>query len=337
MVFPLLRRLDDAVFDRPRLIVVVDTEEEFDWSAPFDSGQRAVDNIALQPMAQAIFDRHGVVPTYAVDYAVADHLGASRLLRGMASAGCCEIGAHLHPWVTPPHGGALDTRSSFPGNLPPALERAKLAALTARIRDAFAGPPVLYKAGRYGVGAATADILGELGYRIDASIVPFTDFSRQSGPDFSARDARPFVTSGGVVALPLSVGFTGRLARRGPLLFPRISGPVGRRLRVPGVAARLGLLQRLRLTPEGHTLADMVAQTRAGLAAGQRLFMLTYHSSSLLPGATPYVRDAAGRRDFLAAIDGFCEAFLGALGGRADTPAGVVAALLGEPPLERAA
>jgi hypothetical protein len=337
MVFPPLRQLDDHVFDQPTLIVVVDTEEEFDWSAPFDPAHVSVDNIALQPMAQAILDRHGVVPTYAVDYAVAEDGAASRLLRGMAGAGCCEIGAHLHPWVTPPHGGPLDARSSYPGNLPQAVERAKLAALTARICDAFGRPPRLYKAGRYGLGPATAGILGELGYRIDASIVPFTDFSREAGPDFSTRDARPFVTSGGVVALPLSVGFTGRLARRGPRLFPHLSGRFARRLHVPGVAARLGLLQRLRLTPEGHTLAEMIAQTRAGLAAGQRLFMLTYHSSSLLPGATPYVRDAMARREFLGAIDGFCEIFLGLLGGRADTPAGVAAALLGEPALEQAA
>ena len=48
------------------------------------------------------------------------------------------------------------------------------------------------------------------------------------------------------------------------------------------------LVERLRLTPEGLTLADMKRQTRAALARGERYFMLTYHSSTLLPGVTPY-------------------------------------------------
>ena len=86
---------------------------------------------------------------------------------------------------------------------------------------------------------------------------------------------------------------------------------------MPAIAARGGLLERLRLSPEGHTLADMIRQTRAALAAGERLFMLTYHSSSLLPGAAPYVRSAGDRDRFLAALDGYIAFFLNECGGRA--------------------
>jgi len=87
----------------------------------------------------------------------------------------------------------------------------------------------------------------------------------------------------------------GRLARRGANLYSVLSSPCGMTLHLPGIAARLGLLERIRLSPEGHSLDDMRRLTRAALARGQRFFMLTYHSSSLLPGATPYVRDAADR------------------------------------------
>src|SRR3546814_4149526 len=47
------------------------------------------------------------------------------------------------------------------GNLPPELEHAKLAALTEAIAGAFGARPVVYKAGRYGVGPATAGIRSE--------------------------------------------------------------------------------------------------------------------------------------------------------------------------------
>ena len=315
----------------PTLVVVVDTEEEFDWTAPFDPAGTAVTNIACQPLAQRIFDAHGVVPTYVVDYPVAAAPEAVALLGGLAAAGRCEIGAHLHPWVTPPLGGPVDARHSYPGNLPPALERAKLAALTRVIEAGFGRRPVVYKAGRYGIGPATAGILGELGYRVDVSVVPHTDFSADGGPDFTARPEGPVRLGPGLVGLPLSVHFTGALAGAGRLLYPWLTRAPARRLRLPGLAARLGLLERLRLTPEGHRLEDLRRQTRAALARGTRLFMLTYHSSALLPGATGYVRDLAGRDRFLATLDAYCGDFLGPFGGRASTVAAVAAALEGAP------
>lgn len=315
----------------PTLMVVVDTEEEFDWAAPFAATSTAVSNIACQPLAQRIFEAHGVVPTYVVDYPVAATPAAVAVLRGFAAAGRCDIGAHLHPWVTPPAQGPVDAHHSYPGNLPPALERDKLAALTQAIEAAFGRRPVVYKAGRYGVGPATAGILRGLGYRVDVSVVPHTDFSADGGPDFTALPEGPFILAPGLTELPLSVQFTGALAGAGRRLFPLLTGRTARRLRLPGIAARLRLLERLRLTPEGHGLADMQRQTRAALARGTRLFMLTYHSASLLPGATGYVRDNAGRDRFLATLDAYCRDFLGPLGGRADTVAAVAAALEGAP------
>ena len=102
---------------------------------------------------------------------------------------------------------------------------------------------------------------------------------------------------------------------------------VARRLRLAGMCGRLGLLERLRLSPEGHALGDMIRQTRAALAGGTRLFMLTYHSSSLLPGATDYVRDEAQRSSFIARLRGYLRFFLYDVGGRADTVTRVASAL----------
>jgi hypothetical protein len=233
----------------------------------------------------------------------------------------------LHPWVTPPAEGPVDAHHSYPGNLPPDLERAKLAALTQAIVAGFGIRPVVYKAGRYGVGPATAEILRKAGYRVDVSVVPHTDFSADGGPDFTALPDQPFMLAPGLVELPLSVHFAGALRGSGRQLYPRLAGRFGAALHLPGVAAGLGLLERLRLTPEGHRFKDMLRLTKAALAGGTRLFMLTYHSSSLLPGATGYVHDAAERDRFLARLDGYCHAFLGRFGGRAGTVAELAAAL----------
>ena len=309
------------------LVIVIDTEEEFDWSAPFDATSTAVTNIGWQPLGQEIFDTHGAVPTYVVDYPVATTAASVAVLGAFAAEGRCEIGAHLHPWVNPPAEGPIDVRHSYPGNLPAALERRKLISLTEAIASNFGIRPTVYKAGRYGIGAATPAILRELNYKVDTSVVPHTDFSADGGPDFSDAPAVPFMIADGLCELPLSVHFVGRLASCGPRLFHRLSAGAAGRLRLLGICSRLGLLARLRLSPEGHSLPDLMHQTRTAFAAGARLFMLTYHSSSLLPGATVYVRTEAERRDFLATLDRYLRFFLSELGGRTDTVTGVAAAL----------
>jgi hypothetical protein len=166
-----------------------------------------------------------------------------------------------------------------------------------------------------------------LNYKVDISVVPHTDFSSDGGPDFRSAPAAPFMIANDLCELPLSVHFVGSLASLGPRIFPHLQGAAARRLRLAGICVRLGLLERLRLSPEGHTLDDMIRQTRAALAAGTRLFMLAYHSSSLLPGATDYVRDDGERRAFLATLDGYLRFFLREIGGRVDTVTGVASAL----------
>ena len=290
----------------PTLLVVIDTEEEFDWSAPFDRCSRSVRNIEAQTLAQALFDRHGIVPTYAVDYPVATTPSAVAVLKPILDAGRCEIGAHLHPWVNPPDEEEVTARHSFASNLPAGLMRRKLEALRDAIVASFGQAPLVYKAGRYGVGPETPEVLRALGFVADTSVVPHSDFSAIDGPDFRALPDRPFLAVD-LAEVPLSVHFAGRAAKAGPLLFPWLER--SRRWRLPGMAARLGLLERLRLSPEDHAFADMRRQTQAALRQGHRYFVLTYHSSSLMPGGSPYARTVADRDHLLEQLASYVAYF----------------------------
>ena len=87
---------------RPQLHVVVDTEEEFDWSAPFSRENVSVTAIQDIPRLQNVLAAYGVRPTYVVDYPVAGTASSAGLLSGLAASGACEIGAHLHPWEIDP-------------------------------------------------------------------------------------------------------------------------------------------------------------------------------------------------------------------------------------------
>ena len=321
------------------LAVIVDTEEEFDWSAPFSRSAVGVTSIPSQTHMQAVFRRHGIVPTYVMDWPVVATPTSMAFMRRLMERGECEIGAHLHPWVTPPHEETLSGPNSYAGNLPPDLERRKIEALTRLIERNFGRHPRIYKAGRYGIGPATPGILADLGYEIDASVVPYTSFGRDGGPSFHGRPDRPhWIGPGGrLLELPVTTGFAGAAADAGPAVFRRIDGPLGRALHLPGIVSRTGLMERIPLTPEGCDLAALKRLTRALLARGHQVLTLCYHSPSMVPGHTPYVRTEAQLRSFIETCDAYFDFFAREAGGRFATAFEILAECRTEAPAAPAA
>lgn len=302
----------------PRLLVFIDAEEECDWTR-FDASATSVSNIARQGHAQAIFDRFGVCPTYLVDYPVASQPEGYEPLRELFEQGRCDIGAHLHPWVNPPIMAPSATiAESYAGNLGPDLERGKLAVLTRTIERSFGRAPVVYRAGRYGAGASTARILVELGYRIDTSVLPQAHYSASGGPSYRGYGVEPYWLDrrAGLLELPISAAIIGYLAPWGTRLNGLVSARWSSRLKIPALMSRMGLMNRVRLSPEGQRLDEAIMLTRALMDQGVRLFVMTYHSSSLLPGAAPFVRNEADLKRFLGWIEEYLDFFMVRLGGR---------------------
>ena len=308
---------------QPVLLVVIDAEEEFDWTVvpPPTSDIKAMRH---QVKAQRIFERFGCVPTYAVDYPVAAQRDGYEPLLEFLQSGLCSIGTQLHPWLNPPIEEELVESNSFPGNLPRELEARKLRVLTDVIQQNFGVRPTLYRSGRYGLGAHTPELLASMGYHIDCSVRPHYGSRGDGAPNYLGAYSRPFWLDAGktVLELPVTVGVTGRLARFPGLLGPT-DHPLLRPFRLGGVMARTRLLDRIQLTPEGTRLSEAKTLTRAMLADGHRLFVVGYHSPSLQPGNTPYVHNEADLQTLLAWLEGYFEFFLDEIGGRLSTPEAV--------------
>ncbi|MEE2917075.1 MAG: WalW protein [Pseudomonadota bacterium] len=281
-----------ASFGR-RFLVTVDVEEEFDWSRPFSGAARQVAAVAALPAWHVAMRDRGVAPVYVVDHPVATDPAAAALIAPLLTDGS-EAGAQLHPWVNPPQVEVPGELASFAGNLPESVEAAKIDELFGALTAAFGRAPRLYRAGRYGLGPATLRLLAGRGIAVDASMRARFDYRDHGGPDFTGVDGAAFRTVDGVIELPLSVVYTGLLHRAGRWLHPvatRVS-------RGGGVLARTGLLSRVPLTPEGTPLPDAVRAIRRAARDGARLLQLAFHSPSLVPGNTPYVRDAADLAHF---------------------------------------
>jgi uncharacterized protein Usg len=300
--------------------VVVDTEEEFDWSKPFSRDNTSVNTIAAQKRLHSeVYDTFGVVPTYAVDWPVATNSDSVHQLKLLQDAGQCEIGAHLHPWVNPPHTEEVGVYNSFPGNLSYELEHQKLLLLTKEIFQNFGRPPILYKAGRYGIGQHTSRILHELGYLVDASVVPHTSFAKGFGPDFTHLPDEPYwfgKDDHKILELPVTTGFCGALNKYGRRLYPSLLNSVSVSLRLPGISSKLHILDRIRLTPEGYNYGDLTRLLSSQLRLGKNIFSLTYHSPSLAPGHTSYVHDSNELNTFFRTIRDILGYFRDQLGGQ---------------------
>ena len=272
----------------PRFLLTVDTEEEFDWDQPLSRERHGLDHLSRLAKFQEFCENQQVVPVYLVDWPVAQSPLAAEILRGPLADGRAEIGVQLHPWVNPPFEEQVCQHNSFAGNLPRELERAKLLSLRDAIETNFGVAPRIYRAGRYGTGPNTAELLREAGIAIDTSVRSLFDYSAAGGPNYRQHPLHPYWLDDAksLLELPLTTTFWGLLRKQGPFLYPAL----WRAPRLRGLLARIGLLERIPLTPEGVAVAEAIRGIDMALDAGLPMLVLSFHSPSICPGFTPYVR-----------------------------------------------
>lgn len=274
-----------------RVLLTVDTEEEFDWTAPFTRDRHSLTHVPHIARFQSFCETIGARPLYLVDWPIVQNAQAVEIISDAVKRGMAEVGMQLHPWVNPPFDEAVSVRNSFAGNLPPALEEAKLMRLRDGIEQAFGAAPLSYRAGRYGLGPNSAQFLKRAGIAVDTSVRALFDYSPGTGPDYSRHPLMPYWVDSArdLLELPVSSVYRGALSGVGPHLHKM-------QRHIPTLFSsfsRLGLLERIALTPEGVTIEEGRRGIERALELGLPVLVLSLHSPSLAPGHTPYVKDEA--------------------------------------------
>lgn len=299
-----------------KVAITIDTEEDL-WGE-YAPAPCPVENIDSIPLVQDIFDRYDAIPTYLVDYPVVIDAHASRLLRGILEKGRCELGTHCHPWNTPPCGDNVSEKATMLCNLENGVVRSKMENLHKAFVARFGIMPVSFRAGRWGFGPAVARSIQELGYKVDSSVTPLVDWSVYGGPDFFEAPRHPYRLSpasilkpaedGGLLEAPPTTGFFQKNAE----LCRKVFGCIMK----SGLATRLkgiGLLERSRvinlrwLSPELSSGEDMLLLAERLVRHGASFLNMCFHSTSLLPGKSPFVRDVKDLRRFLLKIGMFLQ------------------------------
>ena len=274
-----------------KVLLTVDTEEEFTWGGPFSRDGYGLSHVPEIARFQEFCERLGASPLYLVDWPIVHDREAVEIIGDAVQRGTAEVGVQLHPWVNPPFDEEVCVRNSFAGNLPPELEAAKFMALRDRIEDVFGAAPLSYRAGRYGLGPHSTDLLKRAGIAVDTSVRALYDYSIYHGPDYSRHPLIPYWADPEreVLEVPVTSVYRGALSGAGARL-----RKVERHL--PSVWAgfsRLGLLERIGLTPEGTSVAEGLRGVGKAVDLGLPVVVLSFHSPSLAPGHTPYVDNEA--------------------------------------------
>ena len=306
-----------------KLIITVDTEEEGLWSDSFRAHGNTVRNTRGIPSFQAVCENHGLAPVYLINSPVVADDDACQILKTIHDKNKCEIGCHIHPWNTPPVDENAESFTSYLCNLEPTIQAAKIERVTKDIERRFGRRPTSFRAGRYGLDSKGAKILKNLGYKVDSSVCPFTDYSDDGGPDFRNYPwvpyyigeslAVPTKNSRSLLEVPVSFGFNWHDFNKAFKIYEVLERGVFKVLRGRGVFSRLNVLNKYKFSPEKHPATDLKLLAANYAKNNHPCLVMMFHSSSLVPGYSPYVTDQTELRNFLDCIDetiDYCLSFL---------------------------
>lgn len=285
------------------LIITIDTEADNQWARP---KSLTLENKRFLPRFQSLCDRFAFRPTYLCTYEMVVDPEFQDIVGPYQESGRAEIGAHLHPWTSPPFGPEEPQGTdhhTFPSELSLETFELKMAHLGAAIKSAFGRAPTSYRAGRYGFCESQTDVLSRLGYRVDCSVAPFMTYSHvagmpggRGGADFRKARPEPYLLPGGsgrdggrVVEVPITILF----AREPIASWPACQGWLADH--PSHLVTRL--LRRSGFFPEwfrpGRDVAgsDLIRIYNSAKRRGLPCAEMMFHSSELMPGCSPTFPD----------------------------------------------
>jgi len=179
-------------------ILTVDTEPDNEWSRP-GLTEMTRHNARAIPRFHALCREFGISPVYLVDYQMSSDPALRKYLPAYLEKGECEIGAHLHPWSTPPYEHRVTNDDfkyhPFCTEYPLNVFLAKLESLVKSIKENFGVSPETFRAGRYVISGKYALSLKDYGFRVDCSVTPLRRWEPKRnapGSDYTNMTPEPF-------------------------------------------------------------------------------------------------------------------------------------------------
>lgn len=279
------------------VVISLDVEEEGLFSGKYASTGLTLANVSrLEALAPLTRDLGFPLTLFCVWSVFADQKAAATV-RGLAQTGA-EIGAHLHHWSTPPareHEPEPPERSHL---LDPDLLKARLKTLLSQGQACIGKPLTSFRMGRWDLKADLLPMLCHAGIRVDSSICPLRIHA--DGPDHFLAPADPYwvqTPKGAILEAPITqLPLNTCLAQAWARLWQR----------KPAIMDKFHFFGALSANPVWHALPVMRMATKLHVRHGGRLLNFFWHSSELMPGASPNIPDQAAANALIAKIMTFC-------------------------------
>ena len=243
-----------------------------------------LENIKELPKLQELLNKYEIQPTYLITYPVATETLSKDILTSLYENGDCEIGTHFHPWTTPPINIQEIKNATFPFQLEYNSHLIKLQNLTDAIRKSFRVKPKSYRAGRFGLDLNGLKIIESLGYEIDTSVTPLTNW----GSDFRNASVQPYyldyndLSKNGnskILEVPVSIDVNipnslRKIYALSSEKFKAVLKPIG--------------LKRLWLRPSLSSSTEMIKLSNLLISNNVPVLNMMFHSNELTTFSSPF-------------------------------------------------
>ena len=289
-----------------KVLVTIDVEEEGLFSGRYQSSNATVVNVLELSLLDPVFRGLDIRPTLLLTYQVAKYKPYHDHLLKLCEHWKGEIGAHLHPWNTPPH-KKLQYRHPIPSQLyPKEILEAKLEALLTAL--AVMGVTARsFRMGRFNLAQKMFSILERSGIEVDSSIVPTR--KQYGGPEYLFAPADPYFPdpknpsipgNSSILEIPVTIiPVIPNLHR----MLDRLSSTFPRSVTLMSwISKNLGSIPA---QPMMAPLSVLKTAVRMHHSRGGRVVTLYFHSSELLPGGCPEHRTKKDVDRFILKIGDF--------------------------------
>lgn len=285
---------------KPDLYVTIslDVEEEGLFSGHYPV-HPTVENVArlrdLAPLSRDL----GFPLTLFCAYSVFQDVRAARTIAWMKENCGAEIGAHLHHWSTPPYASHGQGKPERTAHLPPSLLEARLETLLRAGENFLDAPLRSFRMGRWDLKSSLLPMLARHGILVDSSICPLR--AHAGGADHFLAPADPWIAV-----------FAGGRIVEAPITQMPIARPLAaawhklwhKKIKVLDSFHFWGALSA---NPLWHQDGVMRMAVKEHVKRGGRVLSFFWHSSEMLPKASPHIQDEQDARKLLKRITAFCE------------------------------
>lgn len=266
-------------------IITIDTEGDNLWhyvkGAPVKT-----ENVKFIPRFQKLCNKYGFKPVWLTNYEIITSNEYVNYIKEPLAKGQCEVGIHVHAWNNPP---LYDLKSQYHGNpylieYPDDVMRAKFKTTYDLIQERLGVQVKSHRSGRWAMDERYFRMLEEFGVTCDCSYTPGVSWTTSEGETVpGGSDYRNVPKGAHMIGNVLELPATVRRYRH------YLSG--GSLKHLLRTMLKGGAIW---FRPALSSLADMKKlMNDVDAESGNDYLQFMIHSSELMPGGSPYFKDAA--------------------------------------------